>query len=142
MKHAQKQPKTQAKKKPFNFSEAQVKDIYKWYSTVVCVKGTERLEKNRFREFLENGYGQKLGYTLTKLLTDQQYFDFRNNQSVTKEDYVQKVEKFINMDRREMKKFVFECYDCFKNNDKITEENLFCFMHIFEKFHDRYEGTI
>ena len=38
--------------------------------------------------------------------------------------------------------FVFECFDCFKNNDKITEENLFCFMNIFDRFYDNYESTI
>ena len=41
-----------------------------------------------------------------------------------------------------MKKFVFECYDCFNNNDMITEQNLFCFMHLFEKYFDNYETTI
>lgn len=41
-----------------------------------------------------------------------------------------------------VKKFVFECYDCFNNNDMITETNLFCFMHVFEKYFDSYETTI
>lgn len=41
-----------------------------------------------------------------------------------------------------VKKFVFECFDCFNNNDMITEQNLFCFMNVFEKYFDSYETTI
>jgi len=43
-------------------------------------------------------------------------FSFHNNSLVDK-DFVKDVEKFCNKDSKDIKKFIFECYDCFNNND-------------------------
>ncbi len=129
------------KPKEFKFTEQEVKEIKNHFSRVIC-KGKDRFDKQMLKDHLETCYDQKLGFTICRLLNDPVWFDFRNTTNIKDTDYIINLLKFINSDQTQHRKFVFECYDCFKNNDKITEENLFCFMQIFERFYEKYESTI
>jgi len=91
---------------------------------------------------MEQCYEQKLGFTITKLLCDPNFFDFRNTTNIKDTEFIVNIQKFMKADQTQQRKFVIQCYDCFKNNDKVTEENLFCFLQIFERFYETYESTI
>ena len=118
----------------------------KFFREKICApKGSfDRIDKKAFQEYIRAAYkNTKLGESIGKQLTVKEAGGFSfTNSTLDQKNFVTDIEKFINKYILSVKKFVFECYDCFYNNDMITEQNLFCFMHVFEKYFDSYEATI
>lgn len=107
------------KKPQYIMSECVKQDVKKFFRDFITKSQSDRVEKKPFQEFIKQQYnGTKLGEAIGRQLVG--LFSFHNNSLVDK-DFVKDVEKFCNKDSKDIKKFIFECYDCFNNNDQITE---------------------